>query len=303
MKSFGRDIRPLFFSDIHCFEYNAEQNNLYLDLLNVVDYSRLYNRYLGIEEKPTLKSINVVEEACASLKAGCPVSIFIDRYHQSTAPMYYKKKHSNHTILVYGYNYEEQYFNIIDDYYFSEDATYVTAKISFEDLQKSYLGFLQYYPEFEQIPSYYQYSYNNKEYEYSENTLLQLEDKYYAELIANKQKLYKGLEKLNQFSQDFISGLSTTEIYEKADYYERMIWWIIQFRKTEKYIYTELKRDGFQTQLDSVIMCWEKIKILLLKIFIRKSITDKIQKSLEVLFLQICNLEKEYLDALFIELI
>lgn len=302
LKSFNRDIRPLYYSDIHHFEHNLDQNNLYLELLNVIPYHHLYHTYLGIYEKPTLRSADIVKDVIKSIDNGCPVSAFIDRYYQSSAPMYYLKKHSNHTLLLFGYNCEERFFDIVDDYYLSDDSMYTYGKISFEDLEKAYEGFDENYPEFKEVPSYYQYSRDESDYDCTLEVVQQLQENYFSALYENKENMYQALEKLQIFRDDLLSVMHTDRFYKKADFYERMIWWIIQFRKTEQYIYSSLFTGKLQQSLDQVIFYWEQIKTLLLKILIRGGLTDKIQSKLTRFFSEIYELEKNYLDILFSQL-
>lgn len=114
---------------------------------------------------------------------------FIDLFHYSLFPSLYHKRHSNHSVPIYGYDDDKEIFYIIDsDYMESYERTY--KSVPYEDIAKGLLAYLERYPNFKGALQVYHKSkevsmrFPHKYLSIFERFWLD-NTEYYAELIEN----------------------------------------------------------------------------------------------------------------------
>lgn len=87
---------------------------------------------------------DLIDVICSSIDNKYPVIVYIDSFYNPSFPSIYMKHHSQHCIPIYGYNRENEEFNIIDSDYI-DDFTRKECSISFSDLKNCFLSYVKHY--------------------------------------------------------------------------------------------------------------------------------------------------------------
>lgn len=297
LKHFGKEIEPLFYTHLLYFNYDSDDKNLNPELQPIIcDDQKLCVECLGLQEHTILRSDNILEDTQKEIDKGRPVIIVIDRYYQRLSPMHYHQIHINHALIIFGYNREKKIFNIIDDYYLDEDCKYKKGIISFEDLENAYSGFCKNFPQFKDIASFYSYCLSDNKEKYNIDILRK---KYFSSLNKYQCLYIKSLESMKLFI-DLIKQSIEEEntFYKKVGLWEKTVWWIIRFHKTDKYILNHIFTNIEFSQMDSLIDCWDKIKFYLLKISLKGKYTDKVKQDVIKLLDKAYIYEEDYIKTL-----
>ena len=95
----------------------------------------------GIAVKTQDLSEDIVKDLTSSISNGNPAVIWIDCYYEPIRTDMYLKEHWAHMLLVYGFNEQEQTFDILEQKN-REALLYERRTISYVDIVSSYNGYL-----------------------------------------------------------------------------------------------------------------------------------------------------------------
>jgi hypothetical protein len=111
------------------------------------------------------------------------------------------KEHWNHSLLIYGYDKEQQVFHVIEHKH-RDNLTYEKRILSFDDLKKSYDGYMENFSSPDDNMSYieiYSDSVENMDFQYNEENV----DKFKNILVENtyfkNSLIFEGVEVLKNF--------------------------------------------------------------------------------------------------------
>ena len=108
---FGRDIRPFLLANVGHFNFDKTLSFSEIPILNY----NLTIKNLGIVQQYLyITNNNFIENICKSIDENKVVIVYVDSYSYNRFPAVYSKVHSRHGILIYGYDVDNKFFNIID---------------------------------------------------------------------------------------------------------------------------------------------------------------------------------------------
>lgn len=114
---------------------NVEDNYYWL-----MFYQPLGQRYFPLINcqtisKSTIKNVNIIDLIIQNIDSGNYAFLIVDRYYIRAYSDFFHKKHVSHDIFIYGYNKEEETFNIAD---FFNNGVYQQKKCSFFELSSAF---------------------------------------------------------------------------------------------------------------------------------------------------------------------
>lgn len=149
----------------------------------------------GIEVSSMKISSNIVEDAIASISNERPVIIWVDCFYESFRPDMYMKEHWPHTLLIYGFNQEEQLVYVIENKH-RDTLSYEKRTLNFEELKNCYEGFIQNLYRKPWSDTYMEYGLilQNKAHRGEEKISVQYFEDYIKHVNNNKDSISGGIE-------------------------------------------------------------------------------------------------------------
>lgn len=235
-----------------------------------------------------IRSLDVVQELMDSIDIGKPVIICIDCFYSSIRPDKYQKEHWPHNILVYGYNMENQTFDIIE-HKNSESMAYQMMEMSFEDLQTAYYGYFEEYvhmdivnsnlydsifDESKDFPTYFEFEFSPSQEVVSKEEEMEYIRREQVEFRkANRELLASSNQKMNYFIDQILQCIDDEEkikenagdivaIFNKINNY----WLIAQYQYTN--LYFDFKNIGVPLKL--LVEKWDTVRNIFVKFYFSK---------------------------------
>lgn len=121
---------------------NIDLKLMKIDLLSSMDLTYFLSKYsmkLYYFPRPT----NLIDEIIEAINEQIPVIVSIDCFYERQRLDTYQKKHLAHTVLVYGYNRNQQEFFILEHDY-ENSVIFKEKTISFEELNKGNQSYSKY---------------------------------------------------------------------------------------------------------------------------------------------------------------
>lgn len=100
----------------------------------------------------------LIDDIAYSIKAGCPVVIWVDCYYESIRRDTYNKIHWGHTLLLYGIDLENRQCTIIE-HQNRMNLNYRPHIVGFDDILRPYRGYLEVFYQ-EKFPTFFAFSKN-----------------------------------------------------------------------------------------------------------------------------------------------
>lgn len=139
---FKRDFRHFMLWDAASAEFRDKKFKM--KLFNVFELNRLLDGIgLQIRSVPTAPE-SFVDTVCCCIDEECPVVAYMDLFAHSNFSATYQKIHSEHCVMLFGYERAEQVFHIVDHDYI-EDFVYGKRRASFADMRDSFALYLTHY--------------------------------------------------------------------------------------------------------------------------------------------------------------
>ncbi|WP_218618662.1 non-ribosomal peptide synthetase, partial [Paenibacillus sp. P3E] len=151
---FNRDILSFIYTDIFRYEFTEESKSLSCKIKSNIGFEELVSQE-GIEVDMKSGLNCVIEEVMSCLKNRKPVILSIDCYEIKMREEY-KKNHSSHSILVYGFDENKKVINAI---FQSENAgsSYMKHEITFQELKNAYRSYLIHFGHNSYFPAFSSY--------------------------------------------------------------------------------------------------------------------------------------------------
>ncbi|WP_051287021.1 beta-ketoacyl synthase N-terminal-like domain-containing protein [Paenibacillus taiwanensis] len=153
VRHFGQDPLCIMLNDLILYEYDQKdergQQAASLDRGYRIRYDEQYPmqqmfQQLNMKVDIRADSSNIVAELIEAISHGSPVVVWVDAYYESIRKDTFEKEHLDHTLLVYGYNKEEQIFHVIE-HDRRENLSYKSCVLPFADLEQGHVGFRERY--------------------------------------------------------------------------------------------------------------------------------------------------------------
>ncbi|SDT35433.1 hypothetical protein SAMN05444162_3943 [Paenibacillaceae bacterium GAS479] len=187
LRFFKKEISAFLFNELFIYQLDDKKVQISHENIQISDDETILVN-MGIQTKKINKSEEVISQLINSIGNNKLVIIFIDCYYESIRPDTFLKLHRPHYILICGYDYDYKEFDIIENNYL-DSQFYENRKISFEDVERSYYGGLEYYVKGSGVPTYFEYGINNQniDTELKNNNQLEITLSNFSTLLSRTQ--------------------------------------------------------------------------------------------------------------------
>lgn len=272
LASNNKDILPYIANNIFYYDYSSKQDDLRLK------YGIKTMSSLGLEEINEKQGIRIIEERVlsediieyikGSIDENKMISVGVDMFELSYRPDRYKKIHTSHMLIVYGYNNVNQQFYILDNI---DNSKYIETKCTFSDLQTSYTSLYKTCDE--PLSCVYE---NTSGIESSYYDMKDYRSVFINNYMEHQKLVLKSLDCLKFLEQEVRcilldlhkNGEKSIELFYLIHYH------ILNVKRAELYSFYRLL--GIETLLGdfrNIIMLWEKIRVNVYRCVQNKKIT------------------------------
>ncbi|RCX20095.1 hypothetical protein DFR58_102164 [Anaerobacterium chartisolvens] len=293
LKHFNKDIRELLVNDIFLYKYS--KNSLTMTVKSIRPLNELQND-IGIAVEEIAPGENLIVDFTELLSKGSPLIVLQDLYFASYRNEFYMKNHHLHTVLLYGFDKDEKYFNIVEQS-FMDSYFYKKMYASFSDIFNACEG-----------------AFNNFSDKAVSNMGFYLKDPsapcnrptdlniYRQKLIENylkhKSEVEESIIHIENFYNDFKDIILREALFwENVDSIIENCNLIISNKKADLYKYIKLFDSQPELKLhliESIINEWETIRGLLLKLRLTMSYKMQLLNSSMNRINNIIRLEHEF---------
>ncbi|MCP4179823.1 MAG: aminotransferase class III-fold pyridoxal phosphate-dependent enzyme [bacterium] len=275
IQKFGKDIEHILVNDISSYSLQSDKKILRVGIKfdSVRSNKELLND-IGVICIEKMRSENIIKEIIESINRNNPVLLWIDCFYESIRNDTFNKIHLDHTILVYGYNIQEETFNIIE-HDNCQNLTYDNITIGFKDLMNSYEGFINTFMTDTRI-SYFEFSDTGKN-----NNHISKND-YGRKLNENlndlENKIQKGHQNLFLFIQKYKTLVNRGDLLSlNIDLLLEGINEIINAKDSEKYLFIMLFHTQFEEIeiLQEIIDKWKKFRTIIARLLYSAKYNEK----------------------------
>jgi hypothetical protein len=138
---YGRTIMPFLANDIIVYGYNKNEKGIKLnrEFVHCEDLEQL-SAGIGMYFDKKVECEDPMNDIIDAITCGRPVIVSIDSFYEPFRSDTYRKMHWPHSILIYGYDDDEQVFHIME-HKNRENLAYEKRTIDYLDLVNAYYGY------------------------------------------------------------------------------------------------------------------------------------------------------------------
>ena len=214
---------PFYYKDIDIGYINVQYIN-YIDLENLFLNNHIQPHHESYQE-------DLVSQIKSKIDMGNPVIVWLDSFYQPYIMDTFQKQHIQHTCTIYGYNSSEQLFYVVD--HISKDSlSYSHQTISFIDLQKACVKYLEHFPTSDANKLLITFEKTKNEVLREKITLEEKGKNYLEFLQKNKDVVLHGMEILHEFINEIRTVIEDRTVF--LSYYQSMMEIINVIANTKK---------------------------------------------------------------------
>lgn len=298
---FNRSIIPIIINDVNIYCYERDKAGMQLNAkhLSCSDAASILKKEGVAFEVKNVESKDLISNIKNAIKNQRPVIIWVDCFYESIRPDMYMKEHWDHSLLVYGYNDENQMLNIIEHKH-KENLFYRERTISYPDVVRAYEGniknFKENMPEYETYFEYYPVKADG--HTEGEDYIAICTSNY----VSKKAEILSALEHIKTFKANFIEitknhSVLSVNLQDILDGLNN----IINIKLAEKYKIINVlgEKLKYMYLMEKVIYNWNFIRSIFGKFsYSNKYKTEAINESITIIE-EIYELECEFYKGLF----
>ncbi|WP_166542066.1 beta-ketoacyl synthase N-terminal-like domain-containing protein [Paenibacillus lutrae] len=219
VRHFNRSVLPFLLNDMILFtgEQGGDQMRYTVEYVSVHAIEEVFAQ-LMLQVDTRSDNTDIRKEIIASVSQGKPVVVWVDSYYESIRKDAYLTQHLDHTLLVYGYDEEEQLFHIIE-HDRRENLSYKKCTLSFGDMEKACQGFTDHYLHQDHSATHYVFDTMIPEEsagnELTVNAAPALLSRFAQNMLSNRNKLSESLNVLKRFGDDFQYIISSEDLMKE----------------------------------------------------------------------------------------
>jgi len=206
LQYYNRSILSFLVNDVILYTESKENEGEYIntEYVSIKPVEEILEKE-GLEYQIKGVCDNVIEDIIHAISRDRLPIVSIDCFYEPIKPSSYMKEHWNHSLLVYGYDINQQVFHVIEHMH-RDNLTYEKRILSFEDMRNSYEGYMKNFYVKNDTMSYieiYCDEFNNK------CTLdIDTDTEKYKHILAKntaieKKLIYKRLESFKIFTEKY----------------------------------------------------------------------------------------------------
>jgi hypothetical protein len=148
---------PVFSNDILYYQLldNTDPSSLQIIYQDADSLDQVLER-TGLMVRTIDRCEQLIDNIAYSIKAGCPVVIWVDCYYESIRRDTYNKIHWGHTLLLYGIDLENRQCAIIE-HQNRMNLNYRPHTVGFDDILRPYQGYLEVFYQ-AKFPTFFAFS-------------------------------------------------------------------------------------------------------------------------------------------------
>ncbi|MDT0125300.1 BtrH N-terminal domain-containing protein [Paenibacillus sp. RRE4] len=268
IRAFHKDELPFFLNENIVYELSQNANEAVIGCRYRQKHSfaeLVESLYLGALTKH--RSEDVTADIKSAISKGRPVILWVDCYYEPIRLDTYLKEHWPHTLLVYGFDDNEQTFQVIEHKH-KENLSYEKQSLSYHDLQEAYRGYLQYFISEGHLTFYEIHELDGQELisgEFGKIEAVKHLSDLYSSQVGDVDK--RGLAQLQKF-EDTVKHLQE-EQYSSATYYSKVVAGlnkIINCKKVEKIRMAKLIDDpSILGTMEEIVNLWVQVRAVVAK--------------------------------------
>lgn len=278
-------IAPFWFFSDEIFCYSFSNNTLHINTVENSD-SRLLPNY-GIDIAKLSVHNSIIHEIKNIIDEDKPVVSAVDTFYIPSRKDTYLSDHTSHYILIFGYDDNQQTFDIVEHDYFY-DLKYKKTKLHYQDFFNSFYSYFKWFDEpqlliVSQLQKCPQYTSDDIRTEYIE---------FYK---ACKKEILNGYKAINEFKKYYVTLMENeTLFWDNLNNVLKCIDTCIQRKFTEEYLYGLIfaETNIYELQI-KVRRSWQKLGMMLRMIKSRGKISLEAASKHEMLFEHIIEYEIE----------
>ncbi|KJD42528.1 BtrH N-terminal domain-containing protein [Paenibacillus terrae] len=256
---------------------------------------------IGISTEGIRYANNLHERIVKAIQRERPILLWVDCYYLSIRNDTYNKIHFPHTLLVHGYDQDQQIYHIIE-HKNKEHLSYENRILPMEDLNKAYEGY-QLINSFDIQETYCEFYLNEDRYNVKNLNSSEEADFYLNLLLNKKQEILNGLTELDSFIAWF-SQRDETRIPFSLDYTFKWLEYlndIIFDKKAEQYKLRVFfgNPEKAKIAIDSIVSSWTDIRAVIAKLYYSQNYNEKSFISISDQLSRILELEYQYYQELW----
>ncbi|URZ17235.1 BtrH N-terminal domain-containing protein [Clostridium felsineum] len=296
---FHEDILRLLINDIYCYQFDEAKKGVKFKIESyVVENEEEVLKSMNIGINKIYESQNVLGNIKESIRDGKPIIIYVDCYFLSFRSSAYKKEHLIHPILVYGYNDENQTFNVIEQRY-KDSLIYEETTIPYNEIEEGYKYYVNNLNDKNNCP-YYEFYKIKKNNEYfdanSENYVSRLKEKLIKNIDEKNLEINRGLQSWELVVENYID--ITKDEYELNIYADELIETInniIKNKKVQLFMFNSIGGEYLKAGniVGKIIGNWEDIRATIARYKFSQSYNKNLIELSINLIKEIVELEKE----------
>ncbi|TYP72395.1 beta-ketoacyl synthase N-terminal-like domain-containing protein [Paenibacillus methanolicus] len=145
VRKFGGSILPFLLNDLILYRLaeTVDWHRLEVDYESVQPLAGVL-RDMGLAAEPYSDGANLIDTLRRHIGQGHPVVVWVDSYYESIRKDAYLKQHIDHTLLVYGYDEEQELFHIVE-HDRRENLSYRARTLPYSELAAAAEGFADRY--------------------------------------------------------------------------------------------------------------------------------------------------------------
>ena len=259
----GFDVSILTYITNTFYTYSYKQHYLKSQQIQFNSYSKNYKEMnIKMLHKKNIKD-SIIQEIIKQLKKDRLVILPCDCYGIPYRKDMYKKYHSLHYILIYGYNDKNKSFYTIDHDYINS-FQYKKKLVKYIDIEKGFNAYKKTYYKKSYSLLYIIYKTHNKN---NRSTTSFIDN-----ISNNKQLINQGLNALKQYINDFESLINNKKLFlNKIEKIYKYFVLIRQHKERQKYqLQYCFKRRKLTNILNKIIYEYTFIITILYKCFLTK---------------------------------
>ncbi|MFZ5351466.1 MAG: hypothetical protein ACOZCL_01945 [Bacillota bacterium] len=274
MKYYGKDILSILVNDVLLYEF--ENGDIKIEKFSVNYFPvKSINDVIteeGLSTSTIYRSDSIIKEIIASISINRPVILWVDCFYESNRLDAFMKNHWPHTLLIHGFDNDNKVFDVIE-HKFRDTLSYSKMKISYDDIERSYKGFLDNFQSHFDTPTFHSY--------YSEDSSLEnicefhdpqlkYRNIYLLNYRENIACVFEGLEKLKEFVSLFELAASDKEfILDKSECILAILNNIVNAWNVQKHRVEELFADNgvFLEHINEIIKDWSYVRAIIAKYY------------------------------------
>jgi hypothetical protein len=311
-------VLPVLANDVIVYRYDKEKGlNLSWEFIHNEDIERLSDSVgIGIEKKVECEDpVNDVIDAIMLKK---PVIVSIDSYYEPFRSDTYKKKHWPHSLLIYGYDDNEQLFHIIEHKNL-ENLAYERQTIDYIDFANAYYGYKTNFNHLdilkmdtgrdfkdlnhgEENATYFAFYAKGNGCQDDNKEKSRYVSMFARNVLTRKEIIEDGLKCLPLFAEEFEKNTLEEQLLSQAvQVLAPTLNNIINVKLVEKYRVNMLL--GSEPELlgliDRIIENWSRIRAGVVKYFYSMKYNQKSFENANEILKETVKLEEEFYNSLF----